>query len=142
LAVSTTPTLAQNGGSVAFPVDRVWRVIRSAYDSLAIPVTTFDSPSRTIANAELRVRRRLGEVPLSTYINCGNAQGPPSADTYEVRLSVATQVRADSPGSAFIATTLDARARPITISGEFAQCTTTGALERRVVDLVNLQLRR
>ena len=135
------PTVTTSGGTVAFPIERVWDVLRSAYDSLPIPVTTIDQANRVIGNPDVKARRRLGDVGLSRYINCGNTLGSANAEAYEVRLSVLTTARPDATGGTTIMTTVDARARPITVSAEYTGCTSTGALEARVVDLVKARLR-
>lgn len=142
MTMSTNPIVATHGARVAFPIARVWGALRNAYDSLAIPVATVDAASRTIGNSGLRVRRRLGEVGLSKYINCGNAQGPPSAETYEIQLSVMTQALPDSTGGTGLMTTVEARGRPIALSSEYTLCSSTGTLESRIVALVESQLRR
>src|SRR5262245_6048552 len=65
-SMMNTPTA--NGGTVAFPEDRVWAIMRTVYDSLGISVATFDPALKTIGNNNLRLKRRLGEVALSKYI--------------------------------------------------------------------------
>jgi hypothetical protein len=131
------------GGTVAFPEDRVWAVMRTVYDSLGIAVATFDAASKTIGNTGLRLKRRLGEVALSKYVNCGSTQGFPSADTYEVFLSVTTTIRpaASGPQATEIATTIDGQARPITFSGEPVRCSSVSTLEARIVEIANKLLK-
>jgi hypothetical protein len=128
---------------VAFPEDRVWAVMRAVYDSLGIPVASFDASTKTIGNTGLRLKRRLGEVALSKYINCGSTQGFPSADTYEVFLSVTTSVRpaASGPQATQISTTVDGQARPITFSGEPVRCSSLTTLEARIVAVANTLLK-
>lgn len=135
------PTINANGATIAFPLDQTWAALRFVYDSLAIPVATFDQSNHVIGNVEMRLRRRLGSVGLSQYINCGNTQGTPSAETYDIRMSVLTQAQATSAGSTSVLTTVEARGKPITMSGEYTLCSSTGVLERRVVDLVAARLR-
>src|SRR5438270_9156489 len=78
--IETHPASGPTKIAVGFSADRVWRVLKIAYDSLAIPVSTLDPSARTIGNGSLRIRRRLGDVAVSKYINCGNTQGGSSAD--------------------------------------------------------------
>src|SRR5262245_37997230 len=136
-ATMTTSTMPNSpnpqGGVVGYPIDRTWTVMRAVYDSLGIPVAVFEPTSGTIGNANLRLKRRLGDVALSKYINCGNAQGFPSADTYEVSLSVITYARPDASGGTALTTTVGGDARPITISGEPVRCTSLSTLEAKVV---------
>jgi len=127
---------------LGFALDRVWGALRVAYDSAAVPVSTFDATSHTIGNSALRVRRRLGEVALSKYINCGNTQGGNGADTYEVVFSIVTRAVPAESGTTRLTTVIDAQGRPITLGGEFTRCTSTGVLEKRLAQLVISQLNR
>ena len=143
MTMTTNRDIATNAKTVAYGIDGVWRAVRAAYDSLAVPVAIFDEASHSVGNSNLRVRRRLGDVALSKYLNCGSTQGFPSADTYEIQMSVLTQLRTDpESGGTTILTTVQAQGRPMTISSEFTPCSSTGGLETRIVDVVNRALRR
>ncbi len=135
----TMPTAGVS--TVQAPLDQVWRLLPSAYSALGIPIAQLDSASHTVGNPGIRVRRHLGNTPLSRYLDCGRAQGGPSADTYEVHLSVLTQARPDTAGGTMVATTVQAMARPVTFSGGYTRCSTTGALEQRIVSLLEESLR-
>ena len=130
-----------HGGDVAMPIDRAWAAVRLAYDSLHLPVATYDAATHTIESPTQRLRRRLGDTPLSRYLNCGNAQGVSGADTYEVQLAVRTTLRPADNGATSVLSSVSAEARPITISGDYSRCSTTGKLEARVVELTNLLVR-
>jgi hypothetical protein len=136
------PTINQIGATVPFTIDRTWPAVRSAYDSLALPVAAFDPATHTLATTTLRLRRRLGEVPLSRYINCGNTQGGQSADSYEIQLSVQTMLQAADEGTTRVLSTVTAQGRPITLSGEYTRCTSTGNLERAVAAIAAARLSR
>ena len=125
-----------HGGDVPLSIDRAWIAVRAAYDSLHLPVATYDAATHTIESPTLRLRRRLGDTPLSRYLNCGNAQGVSGADTYEVQLVVRTTLRALNAGGTSVLSLVTAEARPITISGDYARCSTTGKLETRVAELL------
>jgi hypothetical protein len=143
MTMSTIPNVPSHAATVAYPLDRVWGAVRAAYDSVSVPVAIMETSTGTIGNGNLRVRRRLGTTMLSRYINCGSTQGGPSADTYEVQLSVSTTVRpGTTAGTTTVTTSVEARGRPITISSEYTICTSTGALEARIVELVKGQLSR
>lgn len=143
MTMTTNRDIATNAKTLQYPIARVWPAVRAAYDSLAVPVAIFDEASHSVGNSALRVRRRLGDVALSKYLNCGSTQGFPSADTYEIQMSVLTQVRSDpESGGTTILTTVQGQGRPMTISSEFTPCSSTGGLETRIVDVVNRALRR
>ena len=141
-AMTTTvrPTVNASGATVAFSLALTWAALRAVYDSLGIAVATVDQGNHVIGNPEMKLRRRLGEVGLSKYIDCGNTQGAPSAETYEIRMSVFTQAQAATPTSTSVLTTVEARGRPITMSGEYSICSSTGLLERRIAELVKARL--
>ena len=75
-------------------IDRAWAAARAVYDSLHLPVAGADPATHVIESPTVRVRRRLGDTPLSKYLNCGDTQGAQSADTYEIQLAVRTTFRA------------------------------------------------
>jgi hypothetical protein len=125
----------------AAPAD-VWRVLPGVFDSFAIPLSSVDDKARVLGNSGFNLRRRLGSVPLPRLIDCGTTQGGPSADTYDIRLSVLTQVSPAEGGGSSIITTVDAMGRPVAFSGEYVRCTSTGSLETRIADAIQAQLRK
>jgi hypothetical protein len=140
--VETHTTNTAVGGKVGFAIDRVWGPLRAAFDSLGIPVATVSAATGTMGNPSLRVRRRLGDLAVSKYINCGNVQGGQSADSYEIQLSVMTTAVPAEQGTTNISTLVEAQGRPVTIAAEYMRCTSTGLIESRLVELVNAQLHR
>jgi hypothetical protein len=125
----------------AAPPD-VWRVLPGVFESLAIPLSSVDDKARVLGNSGFNLRRRLGSIPLVRLIDCGTTQGGPSADTYDIRLSVLTQVTPAEGGGSSIITTVDAVGRPVAFSGEYVRCTSTGSLETRIADAIQAQLRK
>ena len=140
-SVNLAPASTANAVTIAHPVDDVWRVLPSVYDSLAIPVTTRDAASRTIGNEGTRLRRQLGRTPLSRYIDCGNSQIGANADSYDVHLSVVTRLVPADGGATAVTTTLEAMARPANFPGDFARCHSRNELEQRITDAVRARLR-
>jgi hypothetical protein len=136
------PTMNAIGATVPFAMDLTWPAARSAYDSLSLPVATIDPATHTLATAMLRLRRRVGETSLSRYLNCGNTQGGQSADAYEIQLSVQTMLQAADSGMTRVLSTVTAVGRPITLSGEYTRCTSTGNLERAIAAIVTARLSR
>jgi hypothetical protein len=141
----TVDTHPISGGApivVGFAVDRVWGALKVAFDSVALPVASVDPATHTINTASLRVRRRLGDVAMSKYINCGNTQGGNSADSYEIILSVSSRAQAAESGTTSLVTSVEAQGRPITLAGEYTRCTSTGDLEMRIARVVTAYLNR
>lgn len=142
IELTTSPTVAARVETVWYPLYQVWRVLPAVYDSLAIPVTSLDTANHVIGNAGTKLRRRLGNVPLTRYLDCGDSQGAPSAETYEIHLSILTRVEPGASGSTTVATTIEASGKPVTLSGEYVRCSSTGTLESHLVSTLKAQLQR
>lgn len=133
-SIATVQTDAPNVATLKLPVADVWAALPTIFESMAVPIEHLDHQSRIIGNQSFRVRRKLGAVPLSRYIDCGTTQGGPSAETYEVHLTVLAQATGtEDPAFSRITTTVQALARPINFTGDLIRCSTTGALESRLV---------
>lgn len=121
------------------PADQAFAVLPAVYESLGLTLNTLVTNSRTVGAANLRVRGRLGRTPLSRYLICGaDATGLPHADSYQVTMTVLSQVTpgaSDSSGSR-LATRVVGSARAMTVSGNEISCSSTGALERAVAEAV------
>lgn len=129
-----------NVKTLPFPVADVWRVLPAVYDSLGIPVTRAEPGSYTLANDGMKVRTRLGKTSLSRYLECGNTQMGPSADSYEVYLTIGTMLRPATPTTTVVETALTASARPIQRAQTPSKCSSKGELEPRVFALLTAML--
>jgi hypothetical protein len=128
--------------TVGFPLDRVWRVLPSVYDSLRISLSDVDPGHHMVGNSGFKVVKRLGTVPLSKYLDCGRTQGFASADTYEVSMSVFTQLEADKSGATKVSTKVDASARPMQFATTPTKCMTTELLENTILEVIKAKLNR
>ena len=72
-------------------------------------------------------------------IDCGTTQGGPSAETYDIRLTVTTRVSAVEGGTS-LSTTVEPMGKPVAFSGEYIRCSSTGVLESRLADAVKARL--
>ncbi len=125
-----------------YTADAVWRILPSVYDSVGIPVTTIDQARKSIGNPGYKTRARLGKVTLSRLLDCGNTQIGPNADSYDVFLSVMTTVTPEGATGATLATIVDAQARPVIVSQAYSRCSSKGAIEIRIADIVSKRLAR
>jgi hypothetical protein len=139
--ISTPGEISSNTQTLPFSVDQVWRALPATFDTLGIPVQALDNVKHTIGNSGFAIRRRLKNVPLSRYIDCGNSQLGPSADDYDVRLTVLTDVKA-TDGGAVVTTSVQAVARPMNYAQEYSSCNTRGSLEQRIIDVLRGRLAR
>lgn len=128
--------------TVAAPSARVWDALPAVYQTLGLPITDRNVQSQSIGTTSFKVRRRLGDAPLSRYLDCGDTQGSPSANSYEVLLTVNTRLAPAAGDSTMVSTTVTAQARPVFVSGEYVNCGSTRALEQRFFDLLNVELHR
>ena len=135
-ALSTGSEPIAGESRVAAPVSKLWSALPGVYDSLRIAPGLVDPTSRMYGNRSLQIRRQLGSVRLSKYIDCGSAQARPSADFYDVNLSVITQLQAVDSTNTKVVTTVDAMARPVSFSGEYVRCATTGEIEQRISSML------
>ncbi len=140
LSLSTTGGANATGGTVSYALADVWRVLPAVYDSFGIPRTHADAASYVLGNAGIKIRRQLGGVRLSRFIDCGNAQGGSSADEYEVSFAINTQLGTVDAHQTSVATVIEASARPIMFAGEQVRCSSTGVLEQRLVAAIGAEL--
>ncbi len=126
---------AEKTSSVDVPIAQAWRVLPQIYDSLGIALTDIDPADHTLGNTGMKAYKHLGGVPLSTYLECGSTQAFPSADTYQVQLSVRTS--AESSGEiTMLSTLVEAVARPLAFGGEYVRCSSRGVLEAKIAAMI------
>lgn len=122
------------GGTIAAPIDSAWKAVVKVYQELGIQPSILLTDSHTIGNQLLKVRRVLGGVPLSRYLNCGAGTGVgPNADYYNVEMSVMTYLSANTAAATDVRTRVDATATPVSVASNPVVCTSTGVLEQRIV---------
>ena len=124
--------------TVPYAPDKVWRALPAVYDSLGIPVSTLDPAKRVIGNEAFKVRGRLKSTPLSRYIDCGSStQIGPNADSYDVVLTLVTNVRPAEGGATTVNNTFSAVARPANFSQDYSQCSSRSTMETRFLTVLN-----
>jgi hypothetical protein len=84
----------------------------------------------------MKIRQRLGTVLLSKYIDCGQAQIGPSADSYDVYLNVTTTLAAESGAETQISTVVESAAKPINFAQDYSRCTSKGTIENAISAIV------
>jgi len=139
-AIRMNATDAASVTSVGFPIDVVWRALPAAYDSLKIPLTTLDPKTHHLGNEGMKIRQRLGNVILSKYIDCGQAQIGPSADSYDVYLNVTTTLNARSGAETEISTIVESAAKPLNFGQDYTRCTSKGTIENAISAIVAARL--
>jgi hypothetical protein len=128
--------------TLAYAPAAVWQILPWALDSLGVTVRSLEPTQKRAGNQSFAVRRKLKNVPLSRYIDCGSAQLGPNADDYDVNLSVFSEVRPAGNGASTVITTVEAAARPANYAQEYNRCTSKGLLETRLIELLKARLAR
>lgn len=124
-----------------YAAENVFRILPSVYDSLGIPVTLLTPATKTIGNPSFKTRQRLGKLPMSRFLDCGSStQIGPNADSYDIVINVSTNVAADGPNGSTITTVFEAQARPATFNQGYNRCSSKGALETRLTEIIKARL--
>ena len=114
----------------------VWSALPTVFELLRIETSTVDAGSLVIGNPRF-IGGRIEGKALSTYVDCGNTYGGPTADRYQVTLYLMVGLSGPFPGGGtMVRTVMDASARPRDVMGNSLHCVSKGTLERRIVELV------
>lgn len=135
--VNLLATVEVHRVAIAAPVGQVFDALTAAYATLGIPVAEIDQRARTVGNPSFRARRRIGTVPAVRALDCGGDSGMPNAETYELRLAIRSQVVPGEGGGSVLQTTVEGTARnAMTAASSDVRCSSQGALERRLGEVV------
>jgi hypothetical protein len=140
--MTTAPNTGASVATLPFSTEQVWRTMPAVFEALGVPLTTIDPKKHAIGNEGFKIRQRLGTVPLSKYIECGTTQIGPNADSYEVYITLMTEVQQGPPGAATISTTFEAAARPLNFAQEYSRCSSKGVLEPKIVEIATTKLQK
>jgi len=120
--------------------DSAFRLLRAVYADLQFVPGRIDRSTREVAVTAAKVRRRLAGVSLTRYLDCGSKDNLPNAETYDIELSVLSQVSVNADSTSRVTTRIHAVASdPFHGAGNQTTCTTLGALEARIADGVKLR---
>ena len=120
---------------VEAPFAEVWSALPQAYRQEGVEPDLIDPETRTIGVSRTEWVRRLGELRLSTFLDCGRTTtGSPLADHSRVQASIVSRITATDSASIEIAIRLEAIAFPFeAAAGRVQSCTTTGLLEQNII---------
>jgi hypothetical protein len=126
---------------IGSPPEDVWSAVLRTFDDLEIPPTRVDAAARVVASSSrLRSGRAFAGEPPASLINCGASIGGPVTMTHRVELSVQVSLRPAEGDATHMLVLVSGRAdAPGTSSGSI-QCRTTGRLEQRLAQEVELRL--
>jgi hypothetical protein len=134
--ITLRPDVSASRSSIEAPAKKVWAALPTAYSALPIPLEAIDSAHHFVVGSALAYREFL-RSPVSQFVDCGSTIMGPSADSYNVRLRVQTQVDSVSASSSALRTWVEATGSS---SGGAVRCSSTGRLERMIGDQVKALL--
>lgn len=133
-------TVSVNAGFsqlIVAPIDAAWTALNVTYNELGIPIRTLVDAQRLIGNDSFKTRRRIGKVAMQNLLDCGNAQGIPNAETYDIMMSISSTLVPNPKGGVNLNTRIDATGKSPNFSREASvMCSSTGGLEKMIADLV------
>jgi hypothetical protein len=142
--------LAVNGddGSISAvmgaPMQAVWRILPTAFDSVGAPLTLIDPKKHVMANEGFKIRQKMGTERLSTYFECGTTQVGPNADSYELYMTIYANLaplKGDTTRTR-MTVSVTASAKPLQFAQDYSRCTSKTSLERKMLDVVATALQR
>ncbi len=118
--------------------DKVWPLAIDAYARVGLRIDGSDPAQRQVQTRAQQIRRKLGNVALSTYFDCGTEMTGPIADSWRLTLDGRMAV---SPGAtadvANVTTMLTVVARPVEgNSATSTVCSSNGRLEAAVANAI------
>lgn len=119
-------------------LESAWRMLPIAFDSVGVQLSLIDPKKYLMANEGFRIRQKLGKERLSTYFECGTTQVGPNADSYEMYITVhsnLTPVKGDSTRTR-MTVAITAVAKPLQFAQDYSRCTSKTILERKMLDIM------
>lgn len=123
---------------IGAPLQTVWRLLPTAFDSVGVSLTLVEPKTHLMANEGFKIRQKLKNERLSTYFECGTTQVGPNADSYELFLTVRSYlepVKGDSARTRMTVAVTGA-GKPLQFSQDYSRCTSKTMLERKMLDVV------
>jgi len=133
-------TISVNAGStqlIVASMDAAWTALNVAYNEFGIPITTLVDAQHLIGNDAFKVRRRVGKLLMQNILDCGNAQGIPNAETYDIVMSISSTLVPNPKGGINLNTRIDASGKSPNFSRDASVvCTSQGELEKQIAESV------
>jgi hypothetical protein len=145
---SGVANLSRSAETIGVPIpvsanpDTVFAALVAVYKDLGVATPLLDPARRLAGNELFRARRRLGGVPMQSYVDCGGSPSQPNAETYDIEMGLVSYVTPSTGGNATITTTLSAAGNdPMFGKDRQMRCASTGELERRIATMVRDRLK-
>ena len=124
--------------TIGAPMQAVWRMLPTAFDSVGVSLTLVDPKTHLMANEGFKIRQKLRNERLSSYFECGTTQVGPNADSYELFITVRSYlepIKTDSSKTR-MTVSVSAAAKPLQFSQDYSRCTSKTTLERKMLDVI------
>lgn len=127
--------------TISAPADSVFPALIQAFQDAGLVVSGVERASRVVGAQGMEISRRLGDLPLSTLVECGSSLSGPVVNTARVRLDVISRLVPARADQTTVRTTVTATARPTQgTSASVLGCTSTGRLEAQINQLLQQRL--
>ncbi len=121
---------------VPVSADSAYQVLTRVYAMLQIPVAPVEQ-KRAIGNDEIRIRRRIADMPMQKVLDCGQKMGLDNAETWDIHMNLLSYVQPDEKGGANLFTRIQAMGNPTDVaSRDLTPCASQGELEKKMGDMV------
>lgn len=137
LNINTVAVNAGQSSAIVAPMEAAWTALNVVYNELKIPITTLVDAQHVIGNETFKTRRRIGPLPMQSILDCGNAQGIPNAETYDIQMSIMSYLTPNPKGGLTLVTRIDATGKSPNFSRDNAViCVSSGTLEKAMAEMV------
>lgn len=117
--------------------DSIFTSLETAFKELKLPVETRNPKTGLLTNLNADVSRRIGDVAISRYLDCGRGFSGNNADFYRITLAISAWLEPATGEPQRLMVAIAASGRdPAGSRSAYSQCTSRGALERRIADRV------
>ena len=141
LNINTVDVNAGYSQVVIGTMDAAWTALNVVYSDLKIPITTLVDAQHLLGNESFKVRRRVGDIPMHQILDCGNAQGIPNAETYDILMTISSFLAPNPKGGINLITRIDATGRSPNFARENAvACHSSGSLEKDIAERARKKL--
>lgn len=112
--------------------------VMRAFATLGIPANVLKTTPLVIGSERIVLRRMFDGKPLATFLDCGTTNVGPVANVYRIQAALLAAVHPARPEGVRIETRLTAQGVSNDgASGGGVDCTTTGALEKRLLSEIS-----
>jgi hypothetical protein len=122
--------------TLAFPPARVWKGLVQTYAAFNVPLQGADASRYMIAIQYVHAHGSFAGERMSRWIECGSSITGDIATSYEITLRFGTLIDTSDSGRSIVRTAVNAMAIAPGSGTTPVECTSRGALEKRIAALV------